>query len=223
MKISDIDEILVQLYLRLNGYFTTGLILHSPTWGQSNSEIDCLAIRHAHHSQQDRRVAISDFLSPQNRKMDFLICEVKNDTSNIKFNDPIKNNLEVVCSFLLWSGIFHKTQVNSISKRIQPLFQDDIDINTVILGVEEENVIIRPLLCCPPMLDESENKWCLNGKEIFNYANLCFNPDHRRDSCSTRYNFQQWGYPFSKVVTFFKNSKVADINIENLYDYMNAK
>lgn len=45
MKQSDIDEALVTLYLRLNGYFTSGLVVHSPIHGQATTEVDCLAIR----------------------------------------------------------------------------------------------------------------------------------------------------------------------------------
>ncbi len=40
MTKSNFYEILTMLYLRLNGYFTTGLILHSPEWGQAETEID---------------------------------------------------------------------------------------------------------------------------------------------------------------------------------------
>lgn len=35
----EVNESLVALYLRLNGYFTTGLIVHAREWGQSRAEI----------------------------------------------------------------------------------------------------------------------------------------------------------------------------------------
>lgn len=45
----EIHEALVVLYLRLNGYFTTGLVVQAPEWGQNRTEIDCLAVRHPNH------------------------------------------------------------------------------------------------------------------------------------------------------------------------------
>jgi hypothetical protein len=62
MRKSDVHEILTMLYLRLNGYFTTGLILHSPERGQARTDIDCLAVHHPYHRQSERGVGTSDFL-----------------------------------------------------------------------------------------------------------------------------------------------------------------
>jgi len=35
---SEVHEALAVLYLRLNGYFTTGLVVQSPKWGQRNRD-----------------------------------------------------------------------------------------------------------------------------------------------------------------------------------------
>lgn len=43
MDKSDIQETLVLLYLRLNGYFGTGFIVHAPQ--RNKTEMDVLAIR----------------------------------------------------------------------------------------------------------------------------------------------------------------------------------
>lgn len=50
-KKSEINEMLTALYLRLNGYFTTGLVVHSDEWGNVKTEADVVAIRMPHHSQ----------------------------------------------------------------------------------------------------------------------------------------------------------------------------
>ena len=40
---SEVQGALVTLYLRLSGYFTSGFIVHSPTYGQNRTELDVLA------------------------------------------------------------------------------------------------------------------------------------------------------------------------------------
>lgn len=88
MRRSDIDEALAALYLRLNGYFTTALILHSPTWDQSQTEIDCLTIRHPNHSQAERTVGPADFLNDSTGTTDLILCEVRDDPNQLRFNNP---------------------------------------------------------------------------------------------------------------------------------------
>jgi hypothetical protein len=224
MKKSDVNEILAQLYFRLNGYFTTGLILHSPEWGQARTEIDCLAIRHRYHCQPERRVEGSDFLGVHNGETDIILCEVKSDKNSLRFNQPIKNDIEALRATLRWTGIFTEANVCSVADRLMPLLQDDTHLDAMRTGVIEESIRVRPLLCCPSCSEAAIDKWCLLGSDIFDFANQCFNPEERRDTCSTRYNFQQWGYPFSSVVTYFKNRCEAEtINIDELYQHIGAE
>lgn len=68
----EVNEALATLYLRLNGYFTTGLILHSPDWGENRTELDCVAIRHPNHSQPERGVESSAFLDSTRRRLGLL-------------------------------------------------------------------------------------------------------------------------------------------------------
>ena len=209
MRKSDVHEVLAMLYLRLNGYFTTGLILHSPEWGQARTEIDCLAIRHPYHRQSERGVETSDFLCTQVEKMDLILCEVKSDPEELRFNSPVRTDLEALRAALRWVGLFTEEQVGSIADRLQPLLQDDVPLDSVRRGVVEGRCRVRPLLCCPPCSKPDPDKWCLGGTEIFCFANQCFNPPERRDSCSTRYNFQ--------------NNQIDDpMNLEGLYQHLGA-
>lgn len=223
MRKSDVHEILAQLYLRLNGYFTTGLILHSPEWGQARTEIDCLAIRHPYHCQSERGVETSDFLCAHDGETDLLLCEVKSEPEGLKFNRPVRTDLEALRAALRWAGIFTEEQVGSVADRLQPLLQDNAPLDAVRTGVVEGPCRVRPLLCCPPCSEAAPDKWCLLGAEIFRFADQCFNPPERRDSCSTRYNFQQWGYPFTPVVTYLKNYRMEGaVNLEGLYQHLGA-
>lgn len=221
MRKSDVHEILAQLYLRLNGYFTTGLILHSPEWGQARTEIDCLAIRHPYHCQSERGVGTSDFLGTHDGETDLILCEVKSDPKLLKFNHPVRNDFEALRAALRWAGIFTEEQAGLVADRLQPLLQDDVPLDVVRVGVVEGSFRVRPLLCCPPCSEVATDKWCLPGTEIFRFADQCFNPPERRDSCSTRYNFHQWSYPFTPVVTYLKNCHMTGtMNLEGLYQHL---
>jgi hypothetical protein len=43
---TDLPAVVTTLYLRLNGFFTSGLVLHSEVWGQDNGDVDCPAVWH---------------------------------------------------------------------------------------------------------------------------------------------------------------------------------
>ena len=46
-----VQEALVHLYLRLNGYFVSGFIVHSSDHGKNKTQIDALAVRHSFNSE----------------------------------------------------------------------------------------------------------------------------------------------------------------------------
>jgi hypothetical protein len=221
MTKSDVHEILAQLYLRLNGYFTTGLILHSPEWGRARTEIDCFAVRHPYHCQSDRRVETSDFLGEYDGETDLILCEVKSELGALGFNQPVRDDLEALRAALRWAGVWTEEEIHSVAERFQPLLQSDVSIDDARAGIVEGSCRIRGLLCCPPCSEGTANRWCLLGSEIFRFAVLCFNPPTPRESCSTRYNFRQWGYPFTPVVTYFKHGDgKAEITLEGLYAHL---
>lgn len=51
---SHVQENLLNLYLRLNGFFITGFIVHSPELGKNRAEIDALAIRLPYNDEPER-------------------------------------------------------------------------------------------------------------------------------------------------------------------------
>lgn len=206
MTKSDVDEILAQLYLRMNGYFTTGLIAHSPEWGQARTEVDCLAVRHPYHSERERQVCPSEFLGTKEGEVDLVLCEVKSDSQMIGFNRALKDDRSGLGSILRWSGLFPDDRLSEIIDKFRPLLQDDVEEDCAKNGVVEENVRIRPLVCCPCAASQGTRRWCLVGDEIFGFLHKCFNPPERRASCSTRYNFRQWGFQFEPVVRYIKDA-----------------
>jgi hypothetical protein len=217
-----VNEALATLYLRLNGYFTTGLILHSPDWGENRTELDCIAIRHPNHSQPERGIESSEFLAVQEGEMDVVVCEVKSLPEELAFNEALRTDLEAISALLRWVGVFDETQVGSVAKRLQPLLHDGVSLEAARSGVLEERCRVRPLLCCPACPDaQSKDRWCLTGSEIFRFVDECFNAAVKRESCSTRYNFQQWGYALRPLVTYFKNVPIGGSpNLADLYKHL---
>ena len=82
---STIQEQLATLYLRLNGYFTTGYIIHSEE-NKIEGELDILAVRFPLHKQDDTEHNSSVFLEISSN-IDIIIAEVKSKGQRLQFND----------------------------------------------------------------------------------------------------------------------------------------
>src|ERR1039458_9289476 len=77
MTKADVQEAMVTLYLRLNGYFTTGFIVHSPTPARVMTQLDILAVRLPHNAEPDRLIECAPALDTWKNGIDFIIGEVK--------------------------------------------------------------------------------------------------------------------------------------------------
>src|ERR1700687_4559056 len=91
MTKADIQEALVALYLRLNGYFTTGFVVQSSAPGRVTTELD-----------------------PWNRGVDFIVGEVKSHGESLQFN-PAVRNLPAVSTILQWWGHLTAEEVSRVS------------------------------------------------------------------------------------------------------------
>lgn len=220
----EVNEALAVLYLRLNGYFTTGLVVQSEEWGHTQAEIDCFAVRHPEHSQPDRGVPSSPFLALGGRLVDVLICEVKSLPSQLAFNESLRGDPAVLEYVLRWGGFFSKRAVSRVARQVHPLVQDRVQAARAVRGVSAGGIRVRALLCCPPASEaEVPGSWCLTGTEILRFAHECFNPAARRSTCSTRYNFHLWGSALGPIVRYFKDrSSGEEPTVEGLYEYVDA-
>ncbi len=221
---SEVNEALVVLYLRLNGYFTTGLIVQAPEWGQARTEIDCLAVRHPQHSQPEREVPSSPFLGLQEGIVDLLICEVKSLPAEVAFNRRLREEPGVLEAVLRWGGLFDDAAVPGVARQLLPFLQSGVSADRARGGVSEGGIRVRGLLCCPPATEgELPGLWCLVRSEILRFAHECFNPAVPRNACSTRYNFQLWGGGLAPVVEYFKGLTATDTpRIKDIYEYVDA-
>lgn len=214
-----IHEALAILYLRLNGYLTTGFIAHSGRSGETLGEIDCLAIRHPYHSQPQREIESSKFLNLRPKEVDVIICEVKSSIAGLRFNESLHEALPIVLS---WAGLFTEEQVCRVVKDLLLQMKCNDPAVQMCNGVVEHGCRVRLLLCCPPCKEDEEiNRWCLRGPEMLHYIATCLKPQEPRQQCSTRYDFGQWTYALSPLVTYFKCLQKSDSpSLEGLYRHI---
>lgn len=221
---AEVNEALVTLYLRLNGYFTTGLVVQSPQWGQARTEIDCFAVRFPYHSQPDRGVPSAPFLALRPRLIDILICEVKSLPAEAAFNQRLRKEPAALEYALGWGGFFAKKAVPKVARELQPLLQHAVTRTQARRGVLHAGVRVRGLLSCPPASEgDLPDRWCLVGTEILRFTHECFNPPAPRDACSTRYNFNLWGGHLAPMVQYFKGLASTETpTLDGVYKHVGA-
>jgi hypothetical protein len=100
-------ELLVSWYLRFNGYFTTTDFSIHPNFKKQagGTDVDVLAVRFPHSREYQRRFDFErDERIVGNRKVDFVICEVKSGVCDINPNswrDPARGNVQYA---ICWMG-----------------------------------------------------------------------------------------------------------------------
>jgi hypothetical protein len=218
-KQSNVAEALAHLYLRLNGFLTTSLILQSEEYGKNRTDVDYIAVRFPRHLQDLPMAETSSFLAVVPDVVNVIICEVKSEEP-VEFNKPIREQESVRQDLLQWLGAFDQQQIKSIAKDLEPLLAPDVDIKAVLRGATCDGFIVRPLLCYPAGRTDSK-RWCLVESEIFTFIDARFNPSNVVP-CSPRYNFQQWGYSLAPVVDYFKKEEKPH-SLNGLYDYLGVK
>lgn len=197
------------LYLRLNGFFTSGLVLHSHEKGRVRGDVDCLAIRHPFHDQAERGVNSDPFLE-LSAATELLICEVKSSPSALSFNGRLKSDAAALNALLRWAGVVRPELINDVVRLLTPLLQDDVTWDAARTGVCTEGVRIRALLCCPNCPPgDSAGRWFIEGETLLNYVNSCLNPHVPRPSCSTSYPYELWGGYLEPLVMYFKRLPTA--------------
>jgi len=217
-----LQETLFSLYLRLNGYFVSGFIVHAPKG--NTTEIDALAVRFPHHTEQAREVNPCNKLVISDDKVDFLICEVKGGNRRPQFNPALRGNNEAMTSVLNRFGAFNndctEELATKVSEAIQPesirkfssFPQVDIDVNSkirCILVVPDQN---RP---------KTNPKPYIYGDDILSYIWSCFRPIQNREACDVEYrHWNLWGEQYKHLVEYFKDTRRETPGpIEDIYKH----
>ena len=208
---STIQEQLVTLYLRLNGYFTTGYIIHSDK-NEIEGEIDIIAVKFPFHSQDDTEHNSSAFLELSSN-IDIIIAEVKSKGKALQFNDSLKQTetLEPLKKLLRWTGVFMEKEIDDIASELNTLVQPKENSqlekfrSTKILETSFGKVTVRPILFSPERNSINNADKFVNWTEINDFLWLCLCPAENRDLCGTRYDFTAWGQGLNEIVKAYKN------------------
>lgn len=218
---SQIQENLLSLYLRLNGYFTTGFIVHSPIHGRVATEIDVLGVRFPYSREPERQVEPDALLDLSPSKIELVICEVKSHGKPLQFNRALLNSPESIASIIRWAGLYPEEITEKLALAVYESFKtENLSTDSPPTVDYLSNTRIRGLLCSPERLSRRDNQaWFISGEMQFNFIFQCLCPDYPRDSCATRYDFGQW-CEYENIVRYFKSR--AGINcgsINDLYEF----
>lgn len=224
-------ELLTRLFLRLNGYFTTSLIIHSEKKGNIKTEVDIIGIRFPYHSQSEREIRESKILEIEDNFIDIVVTEVKSNGS--KFNSPlsdeIKKPTEQWETILKWIGLFTEHEINKVKTELSNITENKNTSrsNQTLQKVrlEDRKINIKPILFVykeSEYLKEIDFKF-VTKDDVFSYCKHCLCPELKRERCSTIYNIESWA-EFEKIVKYFKNKKVtAPWNLNDFFDKINMQ
>jgi hypothetical protein len=225
MEKKDLQEKLVALYLRLNGYFTTGLILHSKNDTQVNGEIDIVGVRFKGHKQIKREIESSSLLRIPTTSIDIIIGEVKGGHYQLQFNDSLKHNTDSIKELFDWIGCidYDDDLINNFKELITP---KKIQNSDEFMSIINNNTSIRPIVFAPdrPLPKNNQIRY-IHGKELIDYCWNCLRPKEVRPNCSTNYiAINNWGEQFESLIGYFKNHDKKDAgSMKDLYEHFNLE
>lgn len=207
-----LQEQIAALYLRLNGYFLSGFIVHSPHEGKktNKAQVDILAVRFPHNSEPERQIKPSRFLQVSNKAIDFLICEVKGGKEKLQFNEALREDQETVSTTLRWMGAFPEAEIKTLAKKVRGiLVPTNAPTTQRFPWVESRDKLsrIRAIIFAPDRSAPRPNQIrFVCGEEIVNFIWRCLRPASIRSQCAARYDFKMWG-KYEGLVRIFKGTK----------------
>jgi len=222
MKEARIQEDLVHLYLRLNGFFVTGHIVHSNVQGRNLTEIDALAVRHRYNEDREREVKPHELLDLADNYTDLAICEVKSRGEMIRFNPALTADERTLTRILRWSGLFLDGEIPDLVESLaKEMAQRPLPAKRPPCVYGPRDVRIRCLFFSPERHHRHSNQaWFVTGPELFGYVHECLAPSQPRSECSTSYDIGLWG-DTELIVRYFKDRvQVGPGNAQDLYRYL---
>jgi hypothetical protein len=221
---SDIQELITTLYLRLNGYLTTGFIFQSSE-EKIAGEVDMVAVRFPLHRQDETEHNTSEFLEPTN-DIDVILGEVKSNGMRLQFNNSIrsKQNIE---KLLKWVGLFDDDTLSKLADEIVNMVIPKQNSNRKNLLATSTltsfgQVRIRPILFSPERVDLNNADKFVNWKEINDFLWTCLCPPEKRMECGTRYDFNAWGHGLNEIVKFYKTRQKTNQKPESINEIYSA-
>lgn len=206
-------EQLASLYLRLNGFVSSNLIIHSDKKGSNKSELDHVAFRMPLHRQPDRNQPTSSYLELPDDRIQIIIGDSKSTKhpSDVLFNKGLSDDDESIEKLLEWIGIFDiidEDLVHAIREKLSQRIGDDIDgYNRYNHETEFGRFQLTFLFFCPYLeAPESGQLKYIHGQEMLDYCWACLNKANKPSTCARTYSLTNWN-DLTRYVEYFKNIK----------------
>jgi hypothetical protein len=222
MTHSDVQEMLFSLYLRLNGFFVTGFIVHG-SW-RNKTEMDALAVRFPHHREPEREIGTSQALDISDSVLDFLVCEVKGGIKPINFNPNFRNDPDAIMSVLNRIGAFSEQETRDLVPSIKDALRPECIQRSQgypTIPIASHNSRLRFILVAPEQTRRPQKpRSYIYGDDMISYIWNCFRPGDQRERCADRYNFELWRGELTRLVNYFKDRERSEPGqINSIYNY----
>lgn len=207
MTHKEIHEGLVTLYLRLNGYFTAGFIVHSSQPGRAITELDVIGVRFPNARESEREVGLAPELDSPNSAIDLILCEVKGGISEgPQFNSALRTDPFAMAAVLRRSGVFKDDAVPKLAQELQSQLAPSRLAGSQFPIVRTDGIQARAILFATGRVSRrAEQAPFIHGQQVLDYIWRCLRPPTPRPACSTTYDYQLWGDPvLVRLVQYFK-------------------
>ena len=222
MRKSEIQETLVSLYLRLNGYFVSGFIVHAPGIDSAGNrtQVDALAIRLPYNSEPEREVMPSEYLQIPTGTTDIALCEVKGGHEALQFNQGLRGP-DAIRSVLRWIGAFEEKEMERLLEPVREILTPrDPDTPEAFRTVRsaDDRYQLRAILFAPDRPEPRKNQTrYVGGTEIVEFINKCLRAQATRQHCATRYDFGLWGGLYEPIIRLAKGAD-HHVTLAEIYD-----
>ncbi|HIF9067515.1 TPA: hypothetical protein ACX6QT_000008 [Photobacterium damselae] len=218
-----IQEKLVKLFLRLNGFLSENFIIHAPlARGNILSEVDLISIRLPYHSEDEREVTLSPLLHLDSPRIKIIIGEVKTSVVNASFNSSLVTNDNAIVKLIKRVGIVNDSWIVDNIESLRNIFSNtpNNSFDTRTIDIPEMNASLSAILFLPECEERSTDYYSINGTDIFPFMHGCLNPEEERIDCAVQYNYEMWG-DYEEIVRYFKSvPSHQEVGMSDLYDYI---
>jgi hypothetical protein len=211
-KRNELEEQLVSLFLRLNGYFTSGFIVHSSHKGDIREEVDILATRFPLNREPEREVDPCTELSVPTDRIDFVIGEVKNRDEAPSFNSSMFE-LDNIKYQLRWLGMFDEDETCILADQLLSQLNLKTDGHPVVSFPQLDPNNQVPARCQVRLIlfdlnpNHPVDPRCISGQAVMDHIWKCLRADVKPVECARRYNYDAWGPVYSPMVRYFKDKR----------------
>lgn len=214
MDRSDVQETLASLYLRLNGYFVSGFIVHAND--RTRTEVDVLAVRFPKHQEPEREIQCCPRISIPANHVDFIVGEVKGGHGPVNFNVRFRDNPGSIRTVLRRFGAFEDPEVERVTAAVPALLDPTYLLKAAsfpamdVATSPQPDIIVPAKLRFVPFAAEQDRpkdraRPYLFADDLIHFVWQCFRPEQQRPLCDDGYNYELWGPQFTTMVQHFKD------------------